>query len=155
MEYSTCNIPHFTCALFSAFRILPVHIVQGQLLLLLWGLTKNRPQQTAQLEGDDNVHARLLDHIDDHTDDRTATLLKSFRTSADHEFCGSSRTAVSYGNRPSSLEQQNSEQEQSACQNNSHLSLARWQIHYSWAISAPRPLYMAHSSLGLCIRSVR
>ena len=74
------------------------------------GLTKNRPQdrttaqQTAQLlEGDDNVHARLLDRIDDRTDDRTETLQKSFRifcfrTSADHEFRGSSRTAVSFGN---------------------------------------------------------
>jgi len=31
-------------------------------------------QQTAQLEGDDNVHARLLDSVDD----RTATLQKSF-----------------------------------------------------------------------------
>ena len=57
-------------------------------------------QQTAQLEGDDNVHARLLDRIDD----RTATLQKSFRTSADHEFRGSSHTAVSFGNRPSSLD---------------------------------------------------
>jgi len=36
-------------------------------------------QQTAQLEGDDNVHARLLDCIDDRTNDRTATLQKSFR----------------------------------------------------------------------------
>ena len=32
-------------------------------------------QQTAQLEGDDNVHARQFDRIDD----RTATLQKSFR----------------------------------------------------------------------------
>jgi len=31
-------------------------------------------QQTAHLEGDDNMHARLLDCIDD----RTATLQKSF-----------------------------------------------------------------------------
>jgi len=36
-------------------------------------------QQTAQLEGDDNVHARQFDRIDDRTDDRTATLQKSFR----------------------------------------------------------------------------
>ena len=66
-------------------------------------------QQTAQLEGDDNVHAQLLDRIDDRTDQRTAMLQKSFRifclrTSADHEFRGSSRTAVSFGNRPSSVD---------------------------------------------------
>ena len=54
-----------------------VALHRARLVLGSVGLTKTdrtTTQQTAQLEGDDNVHARLLDRIDD----RTATLQKSF-----------------------------------------------------------------------------